>query len=65
MKKLGGGEVRDNMLTVRRVHDAWQKKGDWHTEVDWDWRMKEEIDGSIHKAPQMKKWLEKARGPVK
>ena len=65
MKKLGGGEVRDNVLTVRRVYDAWRKKGDWHTRVDWDWRMKEEIDGSIHKAPQMNKWLENTRGPVK
>jgi hypothetical protein len=64
-KKLGGGEVRDKPQTVRKIYDAWQKKGDWHTEVDWDWRMKAEIDGSINKAPQMKKWLEKTRGSVK
>jgi hypothetical protein len=36
----------------------------WRTRVDWDWRMKEEVDGSINDMRLMKKWLAHARGPV-
>ena len=34
----------------------------WHTSVDWEWRMKQEIDGQIKDLPLMRKWLTRVRG---
>ena len=36
----------------------------WHTEVDWDWRIREEVDGRINNLPLLQKWLARVRGPV-
>ena len=34
----------------------------WHTECDWETRLKQEIDGTIEGLPLLKKWLERSRG---
>jgi hypothetical protein len=41
-----------------------QSETQWHTRCDWDWRLKQEIDGSITELPLLQKWLERARGTV-
>jgi len=43
---------------------AQSSPADWHTTVDWDWRMKEEVDGSIEDLPLMRKWLQRVRGRI-
>jgi hypothetical protein len=32
--------------------------------VDWDWRINEEVDGTIKNLPLLQKWLHRVRGPV-
>jgi len=39
-----------------------QTETQWHTQCDWDWRLKQEIDGSIKELPLLQKWLKRARG---
>ena len=34
----------------------------WHSRVDWEWRMKQEVDGSIQNQPGLQKWIKRARG---
>jgi hypothetical protein len=41
-----------------------QEKSKWHTKCDWDWRLKQEIDGSIADLPKLQKWIERARGKI-
>ena len=41
-----------------------QTETTWHTRCDWDWRLKQEIDGSIAELPLLQKWLERSRGTV-
>ena len=36
----------------------------WHTQVDWDWRFREEAMGTIGNLPLLQKWIERTRGPV-
>ncbi|MDP6490331.1 MAG: DUF6055 domain-containing protein [Kiritimatiellia bacterium] len=62
---VGGGEMREDTNFLEALAKA--VSGDdpgWRTKVDWDWRVREEIDGSIADAPLMRKWLERVRGPV-
>ncbi|MBT3296061.1 MAG: hypothetical protein HN383_12380 [Verrucomicrobia bacterium] len=62
---VGGGEMREDTNFLEALAKA--VSGDdpgWRTKVDWDWRVREEIDGSIADAPLMQKWLERVRGPV-
>jgi hypothetical protein len=62
---VGGGEMREDTNFLEALAKA--VSGDdpgWRTTVDWDWRVREEIDGSIADAPLMQKWLERVRGPV-
>jgi len=61
---VGGGELRDDLNALKTVLEAQSDKAHWHTRVDWDWRMPQEIDGSIRDLPLMHKWLERVRGPV-
>jgi len=61
---VGGGEMRENAGMVVDAQEAYADPANWRTEVDWDWRMPEEIDGRIDKLPLMKAWLEHTRGPV-
>lgn len=62
---VGGGEMREDTSFLEALVKAvsGDKEG-WHTRVDWDWRMNEEIDGRIADMPLMLKWLERVRGPV-
>lgn len=62
--QLGGGEMRENLNTLKSLVEAEARPEYWRTEVDWDWRMQEEISGSIENALLMKKWLLRTRGPV-
>ena len=39
-----------------------QTEAEWHSRVDWEWRMKQEVDGSIEKIPALQKWLKRVRG---
>ena len=39
-----------------------QTEAEWHSRVDWEWRMKQEVDGSIEKIPALQKWLQRVRG---
>ena len=34
----------------------------WSTSIDWEWRMRQEVDGSIEDLPLLKKWILRARG---
>ncbi len=62
---VGGGEMReDTQFLEALVKAVYGDKEGWHTRVDWDWRMREEIDGSIADMPLMLKWLARVRGPV-
>ena len=62
---VGGGEMREDASFLTALAKAASGDDDgWRTRVDWDWRMKEEVDGSINDMPLMKKWLIHVRGPV-
>jgi hypothetical protein len=39
-----------------------QTEAGWHSRVDWEWRMKQEVDGSSEKIPALQKWLKRVRG---
>jgi len=64
MAELGGGEMRENLNSLKSLLEVDSKPEYWRTEVDWDWRLPEEISGKIDDLPLMKKWLLKTRGPV-
>jgi len=62
---VGGGEMREDTRFLSALVNAVCGDDDgWRTRVDWDWRMREEIDGSIADMPLMLKWLARVRGPV-
>jgi len=42
-----------------------QTETKWHTRCDWEWRLRQEVDGSIKELPLLRQWLEKVRGDVK
>jgi hypothetical protein len=55
----------DDRHRVRAALKAWSTPEDtWSTSVDWDWRIREEVDGRIARLPLLQKWLQRARGPV-
>ena len=62
--QLGGGEMRENLKSLTALVEAKSKPLYWRTKVDWDWRMREEISGTIERFPLMKKWLLRTRGPI-
>ena len=51
------GEIED-------ILEIWSSGKMWRTEVDWDWRINEEVDGKIKNLPLLQKWLNRVRGPV-
>ena len=61
---VGGGEMREDLKKLQQVQQAYADPSFWHTEVDWDWRMREEINGEINRMPVMKQWLDRTRGPI-
>jgi hypothetical protein len=38
-----------------------QTESKWHPRVDWEWRLKKEVDGSIKDLPHLQKWVERGR----
>ncbi len=59
--EIGGGENREDLELLTKLEQA---RENWSTKVDWEWRMPEEVDGSIAELPLMQKWLKRVRGPV-
>ena len=59
---VGGGEMRENLDTLAALEKSLADGKAWRTTVDWEWRMKEELDGSIKDLPLMRKWLVRVRG---
>ncbi|MDP6545084.1 MAG: hypothetical protein QGH60_13930 [Phycisphaerae bacterium] len=62
-KTIGGKVCHENFGSLGSLMGA-QEKSKWHTKCDWDWRLKQEIDGSITNLPMLRKWIERARGKV-
>ena len=58
-----GGKVSHESEELDTVY-ALQTNAKWHTRCDWEWRMKQELDGSVEKLPLLQKWIERVRGPV-
>jgi len=58
-----GGKVSHESGEMGTVY-ALQTNAKWHTRCDWEWRMKQELDGSVEKLPLLQKWIRKVRGPV-
>ena len=63
-RQIGGGEPRDNVGFLKRLQKAHESSDDWSTTIDWDWRMRQEVDGAIKDLPLMQKWIKRIRGPV-
>jgi hypothetical protein len=61
---FGGAERRDDVGSLRQLEKATARGEGWSTSVDWDWRMRQEVDGSIKDLPLQQKWIRRARGPV-
>jgi hypothetical protein len=59
---IGAGEMRENLNLLVALQKSLTDEKNWHTTVDWDWRMQEEIDGRINDLPLMQKWLTRVRG---
>ncbi|MDE0838909.1 MAG: LamG domain-containing protein, partial [Kiritimatiellae bacterium] len=62
---VGGGEMREDTNFLEALAKA--VSGDdtaWRTSVDWDWRVRAEVDGGIADMPLTRNWLETMRGPV-
>ena len=54
----------DGRNDVEELLEAWSSGQMWRTQVDWDWRITEEVNGSIKNLPLLQKWLERIRGPI-
>jgi hypothetical protein len=54
----------DDLRAVGELLEIWSSGKMWRTQVDWDWRITEEVDGSIKNLPLLQKWLERIRGPI-
>lgn len=61
---LGGGEMREDLNRLKLLVEVGSKPEYWRSEIDWDWRMKEEVSGEIDSLPLMQKWVLRTRGPV-
>ncbi|MHC4506119.1 MAG: hypothetical protein ACYTFI_22725 [Planctomycetota bacterium] len=59
---VGGGEMREDLNVLKALEKAVSEEEYWHTSVDWEWRMREEVDGRIKGLPLMQKWLKRVRG---
>jgi hypothetical protein len=56
-------ECHENLGSLESLFRL-QTEARWHTRCDWDWRLKQEIDGSIAELPLLQKWLQRSRGNV-
>ena len=54
----------DDPGVIEDLLEIWSSGKMWRTEVDWDWRINEEVDGKIESLPLLQKWLHRVRGPV-
>jgi len=62
--QVGGGEMRDDVGFLKGLHKALEGDKAWRTSIDWDWRMRQEVDGTIKDLPLQQKWIRRVRGPV-
>lgn len=63
-KTVGGKVCHEDFGSLESLYNE-QTTTKWHTRCDWEWRLSQELDGSIEELPMLKKWLERARGNVK
>jgi len=61
---VGGGPMREDIGALKGLQEAVAGNKGWSTSVDWDWRMRQEVDGTITELPLLEKWIRRARGPV-
>lgn len=62
-RTIGGKVCHENFGSLGSLMNA-QKRENWRTKCDWDWRLKQEADRSIANLPLLRKWVQRARGPV-
>ncbi|KPK48250.1 MAG: hypothetical protein AMK72_07350 [Planctomycetes bacterium SM23_25] len=62
--QVGGGEMREDLGLLKGLQKTVAGDEGWSTRVDWDWRMRQEADGTINELPLMQNWIRRARGPV-
>ena len=60
-RTVGGKICHENYGSLGSLYNA-QTKAKWHTRCDWEWRLRQEVDGSIKDLPMLRKWLERVRG---
>jgi len=63
-RTIGGKVCHENFGSLGSLMGA-QKKEKWHTRCDWEWRLRQEVDGSIADLPMLKKWIARTRGKIK
>jgi carbonic anhydrase/acetyltransferase-like protein (isoleucine patch superfamily) len=61
---VSGGPMREDPGSLKGLAETAASNKGWSTSIDWDWRMRQEVDGTIKDLPLQEKWLIKARGPV-
>ena len=59
-----GIPINSKVSRLQEIAELGNNPDVWRTEVDWDWRMPEELSGSIANLPLMKNWIERNRGPI-
>jgi len=59
-----GIQIDANVSQLQKIAELGNNPAVWRTELNWDWRTPEEVNGSIDKLPLMKKWIERNRGPI-
>jgi hypothetical protein len=59
-----GIPIHSNVRQLKEIAELGNNPAVWRTELNWDWRTPEEVNGSIAKLPLMKKWIERNRGPI-
>ena len=65
-RNQGGKDVetpRENIPRLMAVANEYAQPKLWTPVVNWDWRVRDEIDGSIKYKPLVRDWLMKVRGP--
>ena len=59
-----GITIHSDASQLQKIAELGNNPAVWRTELNWDWRTPEEVNGSIAKLPLMKKWIERNRGPI-
>jgi len=62
--QLGGGQMREDVGFLTNLAKEAGNQEAWRTRVDWDWRMRQEVDGTIADLPLQQKWIRRVRGAV-